>query len=91
MSTTAVTHTVPDWLKLHDGSLKPGVRPETTFVMVGGQPLYKLEVRPTAGTFACAVSNTVNGKRLDDAKATYPTHEAAFAGGLEQLRAALGW
>ncbi len=82
---------VPDWLKLHEGSLKAGVRPETTFVMVGGQPLYKLEVRPTAGTFACAVSNTVNGKRLDDAKATYPAPDTALAGGLEQLRNVLGW
>ncbi|MBA4189230.1 MAG: hypothetical protein C0467_14635 [Planctomycetaceae bacterium] len=67
------------------------MRTETTFVMLSGQPLYKLEVRPTTGTFACAVSNTVNGKRLDDAKSTYPTPEAALAGGLEQLRLVLGW
>ena len=85
------TTTIPDWLKLRDGSLKPGVRPETTFVLVGGQPLYKLEVRPAAGKFACAVSNTVNGKRLDDAKATYPTAADAVAGGLDQLRNSLGW
>ncbi len=83
--------TVPDWLKLHDGSLKPGVRPETTFVLVGEQPLYKLEVRPAEGKFACAVSETVNGKRFDDAKATYPTAAAALTGGLEQLRNVLGW
>ena len=82
---------VPDWLKLHDGSLKPGVCPETSFVMVGGQPLYKLEVRPTTGLFACAVTHTVNGKRLDDAKTTYPSAAAAVSGGLEQLRNALGW
>lgn len=87
----SATATVPDWLKLHDGSLKPGVRPETTFVMIAGQPLYKLEVRPAVGKFACAVSNTVNGKRLDDAKATHPTAETALAGGLEQLRNSLGW
>ncbi len=85
------TTTLPDWLKQHDGSLKPGVRPETTFVLVGGQPLYKLEVRPATGKFACAVSNTVNGKRLDDAKITYPTATDAVVGGLEQLRNALGW
>jgi hypothetical protein len=81
----------PDWLKLRDGALAPGVRPETTFVLVGGKPLYKLEVRPAVGKVACAVSNTVNGKRLDDPKATYPTEDAALAGGLEQLRSALGW
>jgi hypothetical protein len=82
---------VPDWLARHDGSLTPGIHPETTFVMIGGQPLYKLEVRPAEGKFACAVSNTVNGKRLDDATATYPSPEAALAGGLDQLCGALGW
>jgi len=81
----------PEWLKARDGSLKPGIRPETLFVMVGSQPLYKLEVRPATGRHACAVSATVNGKRLDDAQATYPTADAAVAGGLDQLRAALGW
>lgn len=88
---SAAPAAIPDWLKLRDGALKPGVRPETTFVLVGGQPLYKLEVRPAEGKHACAVSGTVNGRRLDDAKATYPTPEAAVAGGLEQLRNALGW
>jgi len=82
---------VPDWLILRSGSLKPGVRPETTFVMLEGHPQYKLEVRPATGTFACAVSNTVNGKRLDDTATTYPTADAALAGGLDQLRAKLGW
>lgn len=83
--------TVPDWLQTRGGALKAGVRPETTFVMLEGNPLYKLEVRPAAGTFACAVSNTVNGKRLDDPKATYADAPGALAGGLEQLRNALGW
>jgi hypothetical protein len=83
--------TVPEWLQTRGGSLKPGVRPETTFVMLNGDPLYKLEVRPAAGTFACAVSSTVNGKRHDDPKATYPDAGAALAGGLDQLRNALGW
>jgi hypothetical protein len=87
--TTAIT--APDWLKLHDGALKPGVRPETSFVIVGGQPLYKLEVRPAVGAHACAVTNTVNGKRLDDAKTTYASATDALAGGLEQLRSVLGW
>ena len=83
--------TVPDWLAVRSGTLKPGVRPETTFVMLEGQPLYKLEVRPAKSTFACAVSNTVNGKRLDDTAATYPTADAALVGGLDQLRNRLGW
>jgi hypothetical protein len=83
--------TVPDWLRSRGGALKPGVRPETTFVMLDGHPLYKLEVRPAAGKFACAVSQTNNGHRHDDPKATYPDAASALAGGLEQLRNALGW
>ncbi|HEV3437902.1 MAG TPA: hypothetical protein VG122_11110 [Gemmata sp.] len=82
---------VPDWLTLRAGSLKPGVRPETQFVLIGDQPLYKLEVRPATGKFTCAISNTVNGKRLDDGTTVYPGAQEAFAGGLEQLRAKLGW
>ena len=81
----------PDWLARRDGSLKHGVQPETVFALVGPQPLYKLEVRPAAGKFTCAVTQTVNGKRLDDATAAYPTADAALADGLEQLRNKLGW
>lgn len=88
---TATALTTPDWLKLRDGSLKPGVRAETVLVLVGNQPLYKLEVRPAAGQFTCAVASAVNGRRLDDPAATYPTAAAALAGGLDQLRNALGW
>jgi hypothetical protein len=87
----ATNLSVPDWLALRGGALKPGIRPETQFVLVGGQPLYKLEVRPTSGKFACAISNTVNGKRLDDATTIYPSASEALVGGLNQLRAKLGW
>ena len=72
---TATAPTVPDWLKTRDGALKPGVRPETVFVMVSD----------------CAVSTPATGTRLDDEKTTYPTADAALAGGLDQLRNVLGW
>jgi hypothetical protein len=78
-------------LQTRGGALKPGVRQETTFVMLEGHPQYKLEVRPAEGQFACAVTSTVNGKRHDDPKAVYPDAAAALAGGLDQLRTALGW
>jgi len=87
----SIALTVPDWLQTRSGSLKPGVRPETVFVMLEGHPLYKLEVRPAEGKFTCAVSQTNNGKRLDDPKATYLDAGAALSGGLDQLRNALGW
>jgi hypothetical protein len=82
---------VPDWLKSRGGSLQPGIEPKTLVVLIGGAPLYKVEARPAAGKFTCAVTNTVNGKRLDDPARTYATPEEALAGGLEQLREKLGW
>jgi hypothetical protein len=82
---------VPDWLAKRGGALKPGVQPDMQFVLIGGAPQYKLESRPAAGKHICAVQQSVNGRRLDDAAATYPTADAALAGGLDQLRAALGW
>ena len=81
---------VPDWLAKRDGSLKPGLSDAVMFVVVGGRPMYRLEVRPAGGKHACAVVHTVNGHRLDDGT-TYPSADAALAGGLEQLRHKLGW
>jgi hypothetical protein len=82
---------VPEWLTLRSGTLKPGVKPETQFVMIGTQPLYRLDLRPAGGRFTCAVVFTVNGSRLDDGVTTYATPHEAYAGGLEQLRNKLGW
>jgi hypothetical protein len=86
------THaSIPDWLALRGGAIQRGICPETRFVMIGGEPLYKLEVRPAQGRFACAVMKSVNGQRLDAVSATYPSFDEALAGGLEELRAQLGW
>ena len=82
--------TAPDWLTKRDGSLTPGVAKNMLFVLIGGVPQYKVEARPAKGTFVCAVQQSVNGKRLDDATA-YATADAALAGGLEQLKNKLGW
>lgn len=86
-----VTIIVPDWLAMRAGTIQPDIRPETLFVLIGAQPLYKLEVHPAEGRFACAVVNSANGQRLDNAAAIYASVDEAFAGGLEQLRERLGW
>lgn len=83
--------TVPDWLTRHAGRLAPGLQPHVTLVMLGDQPQYRVDVRPAGGTFAAAVTQSVNGKRLDDPAKTYPDPAAALAGGLDQLREKLGW
>lgn len=82
---------MPDWLARRRGQLERGVQPETRFVLVNGEPLYKLEVRPAVGRYTCTVTETANGRRLDDGAATYPIFDEAIAGGLELLRAKLGW
>ena len=81
---------VPDWLAQRDGTLKPGVRDNVLFVVVGGTPLYRLESRPAQGKETCQVTLTNNGRRLDGGK-EYTDQPAAFAGGLDELRAYLGW
>ncbi len=80
----------PDWLAKRDGRLEAGLRDFTTVVMLGGQPQYRLEVRPAAGTFACTVVESVNGRLVPGGDA-YPDPAAAVAGGLDRLRAHLGW
>ncbi len=81
--------TVPDWLSKRGGSLTPGIQ-GSVFVVLGGQPQYRLDARPATGKVACAVTQTANGKRLDDATA-YADEPSALAGGLELLRNRLGW
>jgi hypothetical protein len=80
----------PDWLAKREGALKPGIAPQTWMVTLRGHPLYKLFATPAQGKFTCAVTLTNNGQRLDAGK-TYPSLDAAVAGGLEELREKLGW
>jgi hypothetical protein len=81
----------PDWLAKRDGTLAPGIRDHIAFVTISGKPHYKIEVRPAKGKYASAVTQTVNGRPIDDAAAEYPTPDAAFAGGLSRLKDRLGW
>lgn len=81
----------PDWLSKRGGGLTPGYQTFVTFVTLGGVPQYKLEVRPAGAAYTCYVLQSNNGRRVDDATASYPSADAARAGGLDQLRAALGW
>jgi hypothetical protein len=80
----------PDWLADHDAALRPGVGDGTRVVVIGGKPLYRLTVTPAKNQFSCAVVLLNNGKRLDRGGVS-PTADAALEGGLNDLRAALGW
>ena len=82
--------TAPDWLSARTGELTQGLSDRTLMVTVDGAPMWRLDAVPARGKFTCAVLETNSGRRLDEGKA-YPTREAALAGGLEELRAKLGW
>jgi len=58
--------------------------------MLGDKPHYLLVPVPAGGNFACSVTQTVNGRRLDKG-GTFPSMDEAVRGGLEDLRQALGW
>jgi hypothetical protein len=66
------------------------LRQDSLFVTIGGQPHYRLDVRPAGGKYTCAVTQTENGRRLD-AQATFNSIETALEGGLNDLRSKLGW
>jgi len=82
--------TAPDWLTARAGALAKGLSDRTVLVTLNGHPQWRLDAVPARGKFSCAVLQTNNGQRLDAGK-EYPTREAALAGGLEELRARLGW
>jgi hypothetical protein len=82
--------TAPDWLSARSGGLAKGLSDRTVLVTLDGEPMWRLDAVPAKGKYTCAVLQTNNGKRLDEGK-EYPTREAALAGGLEELRAKLGW
>jgi hypothetical protein len=81
----------PEWLTKRDGRLRAGLRDFMTVVLLNGEPVYRLEVRPAGGQYTCAVTQSVNGQRLDDGTARTATDAEALAAGLELLRAKLGW
>jgi hypothetical protein len=79
----------PEWLARHNGALQE--RGDGKWlVLLGNEPQYLLVPVPLTGRFGCAVTQTVNGKRLDSG-GVHPTVEEAVSGGLEDLRKALGW
>jgi hypothetical protein len=82
--------TAPDWLSARNGHLVNGINGRSVLVTVDGEPMWRLDALPSRGKFTCAVLQTNSGKRLDEGK-EYPTQDAAWAGGLEELRAKLGW
>jgi len=82
--------TVPDWLMTRNCTLKPGIDGLSWFVCLGAAPQYEVTPLPVQGKFGCEIRQTVNGRRLDKGS-VYTSEQEALQGGLNELRAALGW
>jgi hypothetical protein len=82
--------TVPDWIKARGGDLKPSRDGHSWTFYLAGQPQFLVEPVPANGKFACRVSLTNNGKRLEKGS-VYETSLEAMRGGLDDLRDYLGW
>jgi hypothetical protein len=82
--------TTPDWLAQREGELRVSKDNPSCSVSIGGQLRYVLIPVPARGKYACRISETINGRRLDGGN-VYPTVEDAIRSGLEELRKALGW
>jgi hypothetical protein len=80
----------PDWVKMRGGELKASSDGNALTVYLSGTPQYVLMPIPARGKFACKILQTINGQRLDK-DITYNSPADALAGGLIQLREALGW
>lgn len=80
----------PEWLTRHGGEARASKDGQSATVFFAGQPQYLLMLAPTAGKFGCKVVQSNNGTRHDGG-AAFPSPEAAFLGGFEDLRKALGW
>ena len=82
--------TTPEWLTQHGGEARASKDGRSATVYFAGQPQYLLVLAPTAGKYGCKVSQAINGKRVDNG-AAFPSPDAAFKGGFDDLRKALGW
>lgn len=80
----------PDWLRQRGGELKLGSDKATWYVVIGGKPLYDLAPIPAGGKHACGIRQTNNGQPIES-KGVHPSADDSLRGGLEDLKAHLGW
>ncbi len=80
----------PDWLTSRGAELKSSRDGRSWTVYFGGQAQYLLEPLPSKGKYSCRVVQIVNGRRLDQG-GVHDSRESALQGGLDDLKATLGW
>jgi hypothetical protein len=77
-------------MAVRGGEVRGGADGHAWAVYFDGQPQYLVVPVPAKGKFTCDVTQTINGKHLEG-QGTYATRDEALAGGLNDLRNALGW
>jgi hypothetical protein len=82
--------TIPTWLQQRGGNLELASDGKTWVMWFDGRANYSLEAVPVKGKFGCKISQTINGHQTPS-EGTFATADEAVAGGLEDLRKALGW
>jgi hypothetical protein len=82
--------TAPDWLTQRGGALKLGSDGSRWYVLFAGEPNYSLAATPVAGKHGCVIRHTISGARVP-CDGVFATKDEAIAGGLADLRKALGW
>jgi hypothetical protein len=82
--------TSPEWLLRRGGRLELASDGCTWMGWFDGQANYSLLAVPVKGKFGCKVRQTINGQDVPS-DGIYATADEAIAGGLEDLRKALGW
>jgi hypothetical protein len=85
-----MTISPPGWLTARGGELRLSKDERSASVHFAGQLQYVLTPVPARGKHGCRISEADSGKRLDSS-GVWDTPQAALQGGLEDLRARLGW
>lgn len=81
---------IPAWLTGHGAALHKGHAAHVWFVISNKQAHYRLVAVPVGGRYGCAITQSINGRRIaSDSQAD--SAEDAILRGLDDLGKALGW
>lgn len=80
----------PEWLSQHRGSVAQGPDGRTWYVVFEKEPQYRLVPVPAKGRLGCAITQTINGKRIPSENLA-DSSDGAIQAGLEDLGKYLGW
>jgi hypothetical protein len=80
----------PDWLARRGGNVLLAETGKDLIVYFDGKQQYYLSVVPVKGVFSWKITQSINGLKITS-DAVFQSEDQAVHGGLESLRAKLGW